>query len=103
MSNNLADPKQVERAKHREEALRKQQLNDIRTVMANASGKRLMWRLLEKCGTFSSVFASDSSRMTYLAGKQDLGHFLMAEIMQADENLFIKLMKENKKGELNEH
>lgn len=34
--------------------------------------------------------------MSYQSGQQDLGHFIMSEITQADENLLLRLMKDNK-------
>lgn len=89
----------AEEAKLREKEIRRQQMDDIRTVMSNASGRRLMWRLLERAGTFSSIFNSDTHLMSYKSGYQDFGHFLMAEIVAADENLLLKIMKDNKKGE----
>jgi len=100
LARNLANEREVKKAAQKEKDLRRQELNDIRTVLSNASGRRLMWRLLERCNTFNSVFSSELPRMSYQAGQQDLGHFLMAEIVSADENLLLKLMKDNhKKGE----
>jgi len=78
---------------------RRRELTDIGTVLSNASGRRLIWRILEKCGTFASTFNKDSQTMSYLAGQQDLGHFIMSEIVASDENLLLKLMKENKTKE----
>ena len=49
---NMADERQVKKAERKEKDLRLQQLNDIRTVLSNASGRRLMWRLLERCKAF---------------------------------------------------
>lgn len=95
--DNIADEKQVKKAERQEKEIRKRELNDIRTVLSNASGRRLFWRLLTHCNTFASVHHSESSTMSYLAGKQDLGHFIMSEIVQADENLLLKLMKDNYK------
>ncbi len=81
-----------------EEKRRAQELTDIKTVLGTKSGMRLMWRLLEHCDTFGSVFSPDShASASYRAGKQDIGHFLMSEISEADENVLIKLMKINKK------
>lgn len=93
---NLSDPAEVEKAKARDEERRKQELNDIRTVLANASGRRLIWKVLTKCNAFGSVFSKEASTMSYLSGQQDLGHYIMSEIVQADENLLLKMMKENK-------
>lgn len=96
---NIAEPSQVKKAALKEKDLRKQEMNDIRTVLSNASGRRLVWRVLERCNTFSSVYSENSFTMAYSSGQQDLGHFLMAEIVEADENLLLKLMKDNKHKE----
>lgn len=99
MNYNLSDPKEVKRAQEKEDLKRKQELNDIRTVLSNASGKRFVWRLLAECGTFRTVYSPDHSVMSRLSGKQDLGHFLMAEITNADNNLLLKMMRDNLTGE----
>jgi len=98
--SNIDDPRVVEKAERKEKDLRKQELNDIRTVLSNSSGRRLVWKLLSKCNSFSTVFSENHSRMSYLAGQQDFGHFLMSEITEADENLLVKLMKDNAKERL---
>lgn len=88
---------ELEELKQKE--LRRRELTDIGTVLSNASGRRLIWRILEKCGVFSSTFNKDASTMAYLSGQQDLGHFIMSEIVASDEHLLFKLMKENKTKE----
>lgn len=95
---NLADERQVKKAEMKEKDLRKQELNDLRTVLSNASGRRLLWKILTKCNSFNSIFNVDNSTMAYLSGQQDIGHFIMSEITAADENLLIKLMKDNKES-----
>jgi len=97
MTTDLMNEKDVAEQKVKADLIRKQELNDIRTVLSNASGRRFIWRMMGRCGTFESIFNDKSSTMAYLSGQQDLGHFLMAEIIEADENLLLKLMKENKK------
>jgi hypothetical protein len=92
---NAADRTQVERAGKRVENERLQELNDIRTVLSTASGRRLLWRFMERCKTFSTVW-EPSAKIHYNAGQQDVGHFIMAEIMEADANVFSKMMKEHK-------
>lgn len=98
--SNLADKQSVNEAEQIADLERKQELNDIRALLSNAAGRRFVWRMLGECKTFGSVYDSDSSQMSYLSGKQDLGHFIVAEIVNADENLLFKLMKENKKGDI---
>jgi hypothetical protein len=100
--SNIADPRLVKEAEEKAKAVRKQELNDIRTVLSNASGRRFLWRILSRCKTFGSIFDESNPMMCYLSGQQDLGHYLMAEIAEADENLLFKLMKDNKKGDIDE-
>lgn len=94
---NAADKTQVKDASRKERFSRDDQLSDIREVLASISGRRFVWRVLEKCQTFGSVW-EPSAKIHYNSGQQDIGHFILAEITQADENLLFKMMTENKKG-----
>lgn len=98
VKHNAADESQVRSVGKKIDDQRLQELNDIKTVLATVSGRRLMWRLMGKCRTFSSVWEA-SAKIHYNAGQQDLGHFIMAEIVEADENLLFKMMKEQKNGD----
>lgn len=97
MQYDASNPEEVKKAEQRERDERKRQLDDIRTLLSSSSGRRFVWRILEKCNSFSSVFSNDASFMAYNAGQQDLGHFLMAEITEANPSLLFKLMKEHRK------
>ena len=80
---------------------RAEEIRDLRKVLDTTFGRKVLWRLLEECKTFSTVMTGNSWTH-YNAGKQDLGHFLMSEIVEADEEYLFKMMKENKvKGETN--
>lgn len=49
-------------------------------------------------GSFNSNFDPEShASMSYLCGKQDFGRFIMSEVIEADPNLYIKMMKLNSK------
>lgn len=98
---NAASSKQVSKASKKEQLQRDQELEDIKYVMSHPSGQRFVWRLLEHCKTFNSIWHS-SALVHYNAGKQDVGHFLMAEITSADRKLLFNLMQErlnNNEGE----
>lgn len=56
--------------------------------------------MMEHTKTFGSIW-EPSAKIHYNSGKQDVGHFIMAEIMEADPNLFMKMMKEKQKGDKN--
>ena len=89
---NSGDKEQVKQAAQRERSRRERELNDIRELLDTAEGKRFLWRLLEYCRTFESIWDA-SARIHYRSGQQDVGHFLMAEIVAADADALIVMMK----------
>lgn len=101
--SSLTNKKSIEEEEKLLYIQRSQELNDIKTVLSTISGRRFLWKIMSKARTFASVFSENSNVMSYRSGKQDLGRFVMAEITEADENLLLKMMKENmKEGNENE-
>jgi hypothetical protein len=96
---NAADESQVRQGKNRELRLREQEIADLRYVLAEKEGRRFLWRLMSRCKAFGSVW-EPSAKIHYNAGQQDIGHYVMAEIMAADEQAFLTMMRESK-GEQN--
>lgn len=96
---NAADPDQVKDAAARDKRVRDRELNDLRGVLSSREGRRLMWRIMEKCRSFESIFEA-SAKIYYNSGRQDVGHYLMAEIAEADEEKLFLMMKENKQERL---
>ena len=95
---NAASERQVKKAKDKELSKRDLELNDLRSVLELPEGRRVMWRLMEHCRVFGSIWES-SAKIHYKSGQQDIGHFIMAEIVDANEKYLFEMMKENKKGE----
>jgi hypothetical protein len=52
------------------------------------------------CKTFESIF-EPSAKIYYNSGRQDVGHYLMKEIVEAGEHYLLKMMMENKENGLN--
>jgi hypothetical protein len=92
---NAASKKQVESAEARQRRLQAREVSDMREILSTSSGRRFLWNLMAKCKTFESVFET-SSRIAYNAGQQDIGHFLLAKIDEADAAMFFKMREENK-------
>jgi hypothetical protein len=93
---NAASEKQVKKAEKVEVSKRDQQLNDLRSVLNTPSGRRVIWRFLEKCRVFNTIWEA-SAKIHYNSGQQDIGHYIMSEIVDADERFLLEMMKENKK------
>lgn len=92
---DLGDEKSVKKESERKRVARDLELDDLRSVLKTDAGRRVIWRLLTKCRTFESVF-EQSSKIYYNAGAQDLGHFIMSEIVEANEDFLLIMMKEAK-------
>lgn len=91
---NAADPRQVARAKKVEKERREIELEDLRAVLATDEGRRFIWRMISHCQVFGSVW-SPNERIHYNAGVQDVGHWLLAEVSEADEIKILEMMQEN--------
>lgn len=89
---NAGDEQQVASAIGKERRIRTRELNDVRAVLATEEGRRFIWRLMEQCKVFESVKATDDSTTLYNAGRQDVGHFVMTELVEARPNALIEMM-----------
>lgn len=72
-------------------------IEGIKQICKTTAGREVLWRILGSCKVFGSVW-EPSAKIHYNAGKQDVGHWLMAEIVRADENILFKMMTESKEG-----
>ncbi len=97
---NAADRKQVGIAAKREAQDRENELADLRSVLATVEGRRFVWRMLEHCRVFGSVFDLDATRIAFNAGRQDVGHYLMSEVTTADEQRLLEMMQESQAREM---
>lgn len=95
---NAADGRQVEEARRKEKDKRKGEIEDLKVVLASKQGRRVLWRVLKHCKVFESIWDA-SSRIHHNAGRQDTGHFIMAEICSADEESLFTMMREAKEAD----
>jgi hypothetical protein len=91
---NAANEKQLKTAEVRGRLARDRELNEMRAILATKEGRRWVWRLMGRCKVFSSVY-EQSARIHYNSGQQDIGHYIMAEVMEADPDKFILMGQEH--------
>lgn len=92
---NAADEEQVHNAEEKLKTKRIQEMEDMRDVLKLPQGRRVMWKLLSHCKVFESIY-HPSALIHHNSGRQDVGHFIMAEIMAANEMAFLQMMSESK-------
>lgn len=98
---NAADESQVREAGKQERFQRRQELDDLRAVLSLEAGQRLLWRLLEHCQVFHSIW-HPSALIHHNAGRQDVGHFLLSEITTAQPDALVKMMAKQQKEQAND-
>ena len=90
---NAADPEKISgqgRVVRERERVERQ---DLVSVMSTKIGRRVLWRVLSQCRVFESIYETNA-RIHYNAGQQDLGHWLMGEMMEVDPNAWLVTQSE---------
>lgn len=90
---NAADEKQVSRAARKEQRKEAQRLVMTKAALATYDGRAFCWELLAKARVFESIW-HPSAQIHYNAGRQDFGHELMADLIAADEQLYLTMETE---------
>lgn len=93
---NAADKKDVKAAAKVGRRTRIQELGDLSYLLQNASGRRFYWRLMEFCGSFElSYTRGDTHETAFREGMRNVGNRLMADLMEAEPEMYIKMKQEN--------
>jgi hypothetical protein len=95
---NASDSRQVKRARKKEREADEDAINDMLAVLAMPAGERTLWRILGYCSTFESIFSPDPVVMAHRAGQQDVGHYVMKAIGEAQPLALVRLMEQQLKG-----
>lgn len=90
---NAADPVQVRRAGKKDQDKGELFRAALVAVMGTVPGRAFVWGLLERAGVYQSIW-SPNAEIHYRAGRQDYGHELMADVLAADEELFLQMERE---------
>lgn len=92
---NAADESQVARAKKKEKQRFERDRDDMRWLLSDRRGRRMMHRWLEHCGVWRTSF-DGTSRTYFNEGRRDVGLMLFAEVSEAAPEAFPVMMKEAK-------
>ena len=69
--------------------------SDMKYLMRNKQGRRIVWRLLERAGVFRSVFNTNAMAMSFAEGRRDYGLHTLALVHGACPEMFPVMLKEN--------
>ncbi len=75
---------------------RELELLTVRNLMKTENGRSFMWRCLQNCCTFESIFNTDAMLHSYNSGKRSHGLWLDVELREAAPEDYYKMLKENR-------
>lgn len=74
------------------EALRDQQVEDLRQLLALPEGRRFLWRLLGECRIYQSPMNPNGSMQAHNIGMGDAGRMLISWLTDVDPKAYPQLM-----------
>lgn len=78
----------------RERLNRENEEADIRWLMGQKRGRRMMWRLLDQAGVFRSSFTPNAMSMAFAEGNKNYGLRILALIHTLCPDMYTVMMKE---------
>lgn len=94
---NASDEQQINEAAEKIKLQSLNELESLKHILAQKQGRQIVWKWIKHCKVFESIY-DQSARIHYNAGKQDVGHFLLSEVIRADKNAYLLMMQESEEG-----
>lgn len=73
---------------------RESEESDIRWLMGNKRGRRIVWRLLDHAGVFRSSFNTNAMSMAFAEGNRNYGLRMLAQVHALCPEHYPVMMKE---------
>jgi len=67
---------------------------DVRWLMSNKRGRRIVWRLLDAAGVFRSSFNTNAAQMAFAEGNRNYGLRMLSQIHALCPDQYPTMMKE---------
>jgi len=81
--------------KLRDKIERENEVADIKWLMSNKRGRRIVWRLLEQSGVFRLSFNTNAMQMAFAEGNRNFGNRTLTMIHGVSPELYPVMVREN--------
>ena len=78
---------------------RKIEIAELSVIMSTKGGRNFISRIIDRCGLFSDIYSTDTHEHARLAGRRQIGLWLLNEIKESTPGEYITLMKERNENE----
>lgn len=92
---NAGDEEQVKERGKKQKTERDRELDDLRAILDTKHGRRFIWRLLGATELFSVSKVMNAS-IYALEGKREVGKMVYGDLMEANPEAYLLMMKESK-------
>ena len=80
---NTTDTKQIKEAGRKEKEARRQELDDVKSLMQTKAGRRFIFRLINNICHYDTISAQNSGSLTYMCeGERNVGRIVKAEVFE---------------------
>lgn len=97
-TGNAADPRAVYGAGRRATRRERRFRMALATVLETPAGRLVFgerdYGLLARAGLYESTFHREPTVMAHKAGRQDFGHWLLTELIEANETCYLEMERE---------
>ncbi len=90
------DEKQVQAAERLVKLRREKEINDLKLLLSMPEGRRFVNRILSFCKVFHCELVTNAG-VYFNEGQRNVGTMLLGEVMEANDEAFITMMREAKK------
>jgi len=93
---DASDEAAVKRLEQKDRDRRETELEDLKKLLGVEWGRRLAWRVLERAGIHRTSYTGNSTQTHFNEGARNLGCWFLDEIMIADLDAYLMVLKENR-------
>lgn len=97
---DVGDIEQVKEKKTKAQLEKERQVEELRYILSTSGGRNWIWRLLSECKIYKAK-VTDQLLTFREIGREDIGLWILAEIMETEPYAYIKMQEEAKEREIN--
>lgn len=94
---DASDPAAINKARQKAQRRHDAEMKVVRGAMMTVEGRRYFYNLMAKCNTFMAPNSDNAHLDAKAIGRQQMGHMVLADVMESSADYFDQMWKENKK------
>src|SRR5580700_10919340 len=94
---DASDGEQVNNARKKQARKRSAELRMLSNMLSTPEGRRYWYNFMDRCGTFMAPAYDNAHLDAKAIGRQQVGHWILKDIMDAAADQFGPMLHENKR------